>query len=115
MNRTKLLAAVFAGVVLIGGLAAVGAAMPADASSADETPDAMNETGNDAADERPGAVGPDDGLPEQVPDHVSAIHDTIESFLDGTVENLGEAISELTPGDEDDNDAASDAAAENGR
>ena len=44
-------------------------------------------------------VGPADGLPSQVPDHVSAIHDTIGSFLDGSIENLGEALGDLLGGD----------------
>lgn len=45
------------------------------------------------AEDRPGTVGPSDGLPAQVPDHVSEIHQTIESFLNGEIDNLGEAIS----------------------
>lgn len=44
-------------------------------------------------------VGPADGLPSVVPDHVPAIHDTIDSFLDGSVENLGNALSDLVGGD----------------
>jgi hypothetical protein len=30
---------------------------------------------------------------------VSAIHDTIGSFLDGSIENLGEALGDLLGGD----------------
>jgi len=42
-----------------------------------------------------GDIGPGDGLPSVVPDHVGEIHDTVGSFLDGTVENLGETLSDL--------------------
>ena len=36
-------------------------------------------------------VGPSGGLPEQVPDHVSEIRETIESFLSGELDSLGDA------------------------
>jgi hypothetical protein len=40
--------------------------------------------------------GPPEDLPAQVPDHVSEIHDTIDSFLSGELErSLGEALSGL--------------------
>lgn len=53
-----------------------------------------------ANDDRPGSVGPPDGLPEQVPDRVATIHETIESFLDGTVERLGTQLSQLLGSDD---------------
>ena len=58
------------------------------------------------------SVGPADGLPSQVPDHVSAIHDTIGSFLDGSIDNLGEALSDLLGGDAEDPEETSPAAGE---
>ncbi|MFA9416294.1 hypothetical protein [Natrinema sp. HArc-T2] len=67
--------------------------------------------GNGAADERNGQ-GPNVDLPAQVPDHVSTIHDRISSFLSGDLEtSLGDAISEVTPDDEnaDESDEAGDA------
>jgi len=45
--------------------------------------------------------GPAVDLPAQVPDHVSAVHDKISSFLSGDLgSRLGEAISAVTPGDD---------------
>lgn len=70
-----------------------GVAQPASARNA------MSQ--QDAGDERPNAAGPPDGLPAQVPDHVAQIHETIESFLDGTVEHLGAQLSELLGTDDD--------------
>jgi len=67
--------------------------------------------GNGATDERNGQ-GPNVDLPAQVPDHVSTIHDRISSFLSGDLEtSLGDAISAVTPGDEnaDESDEAGDA------
>ena len=124
MNASKLLTVAVVALVLIGGVATVGAAAQADVAddstenAADNSTD-ENEADNSAdasdertdppgeanqsenasvADERPGAVGPSDGLPEVVPDHVGEIHDTIESFLGGSLENLGTALSDLLSG-----------------
>lgn len=44
------------------------------------------------------AQGPPGGLPEPVPDFVGDVHDAIRSFLDGSVDTLGEAVSGVTPG-----------------
>ncbi len=79
---------------------------PANASATDDTnasaADDANASAddaavNDTADQATSAVsvGPSDGLPSQVPDHVSDIHDTIESFLNGATDNLGHALSDL--------------------
>lgn len=57
-------------------------------------PHAEDERSENAAPASDG-VGPADRLPPAVPDHVSSIHGTIDSFLDGTVENLGSSLSEL--------------------
>ncbi|WP_226004609.1 hypothetical protein [Natrinema salinisoli] len=60
-----------------------------------------------AADERNGQ-GPNVDLPEQVPDHVSQIHDRISSFLNDDLDgSLGDAVSDVTP-DDDESDEADD-------
>ena len=45
-------------------------------------------------------VGPPGGLPAPVPDFVGELLGTIGSFLDGSIENLGEAVQSVTPGGE---------------
>lgn len=91
MNVRKLIAALVAGLVLLGGVAALGAAVPADEQADD------NATQADVPEE----AGPSDGLPAPVPDHVSAIHETIGSFLDGDIDNLGDALSDILSDGED--------------
>jgi hypothetical protein len=99
MNGRQLITIAVVSTLLIGGGAALGAASPAEQAS-DTAPDAdEHETapddGGDAADDRAGnadGVGPSDGLPEQVPGHVSEIHDRIDSFLGGSIDNLGESL-----------------------
>lgn len=104
MNAKQLGMTVVAAMVLIGGLAAVGAASPtaqanenatdaSDGNAVDPVGDADDASEN--ATTETDSVGPSDGLPEQVPDHVSKIHETIESFLSGTVEDLGGALGDL--------------------
>ena len=131
MNRTTLIAAVFAVLIAATGFAAAAPGnAPVDIDTGADSPEdyAENEpqhatdhddrsepaatersengaatderNGNSATDERNGQ-GPTADLPEQVPDHVSAIHDRISSFLDGDLEtSLGDAISEVTPDNE---------------
>lgn len=55
--------------------------------------------------------GPPADLPEQVPDHVGEIHQRIVSFLDGELDSLGAAVSDVTPED-DSEDAEADGDAE---
>ena len=43
-------------------------------------------------------AGPPSSLPDQVPDFVSDLHETIGDFLSGSVDNLGEAVRSITPG-----------------
>jgi hypothetical protein len=43
-------------------------------------------------------VGPPGGLPSPVPNFVGDLLGTIGSFLDGSVDNLDEAVRTLTPG-----------------
>ena len=51
------------------------------------------------------ARGPPVDLPSAVPDHVSAIHDLIRQHLAGDLDgSLGEAIADVTPDDENDED-----------
>ncbi|MFW5939320.1 MAG: hypothetical protein ACOCSD_08215 [Halolamina sp.] len=92
MNPTKIVAFGMATMLLLGGAAAVGAATPADQA-----------TGSAASADRAGdGIGPSGGLPDQVPDHVRQIHETIESFLSGSVDHLGGELSELLSGGEAD-------------
>ena len=112
MRAKQLLTIAVVSTLLIGGVAALGAASPAEQANANATGAQDNATGADAggpesttgaADDRAGnadGVGPSGGLPEQVPDHVSEIHDRIDSFLNGSIDNLGESLSELLGGDE---------------
>ena len=113
MIARKLLTLAAVSALLLGGVAAVSAASPG-AMGTDKTQDEINENATENADsdipaqaggaddaakngseaaDRPNSVGPSDGLPDQVPDHVSEIHDAIESFLNDTIANLGETIS----------------------
>ncbi|WP_096389231.1 hypothetical protein [Halopenitus persicus] len=137
MNAKRPITIAIAAMFLIGGVAAVGAASPADAAdqhatnaSNGTTPEATtpnetahdgeNETAHDGenvsderagnADERAGnaderadtadGVGPNAGLPEQVPDRVGEIHDTIDSFRNGSIDGLGDSLSDLLSGED---------------
>lgn len=104
MRVRHLIAIAVAALLVIGGAAAAGAAAPAEQAS-DNAP---NEDGpvvggpNDSPDTTP-SIGPSEGLPEQVPDHVRSVLDTIQSFQDGDIDTLGEALHGLLsggPGDE---------------
>lgn len=96
MRARHLITIAVAALLVIGGAAAAGAAAPAEQAS-DNAP---NEDGpavggpNDSPDTTP-SVGPSDGLPEQVPDHVRTILDTVQSFQDGDLDTLGEALHGL--------------------
>jgi len=72
--NTKLLTVLVGLVVLVGGLSAVGAATPADASNSDAEP----------------TVGPADGLPDPVPDFVSDILGAISNVLSSVVGGAAE-------------------------
>jgi len=135
MNRTKVLTATIAVAVIVGGAVAVGAASPAEQAAANSNGDAgaddasaddpamnasdadteaMNESEDAAANgtnaradadrKGPGAVD----LPAQVPDHVHEIHSTIDSFLNGSIDHLGNSLSELLSGEEAGNADGSD-------
>ncbi len=54
----------------------------------------------DRSDGEAASQGPPTEMPEQVPDRVSEIHRTIQSFIDGTLEGpLGETLSGIAGGD----------------
>ncbi len=109
MKLNTLLTITVSLVVLLGTGAALAGAVPGQAAPTNDTPnetapgqsgEAANTTGLSAANASVGnatdvSPGPEDGLPPQVPDHVSQIHDTIEAFLGGTLDMLGNALSEL--------------------
>lgn len=102
MNAKQLITITVAALFLIGGATAVGAAAPADQAS-DNVPDASTENTDDTdsaadtepADDATSGVGPSDGLPEQAPDRVSTVLETIESFQNGEIDDLGGALSDL--------------------
>lgn len=126
--RTKQLVAVgVATILLIGGAAAVGAAVPDEpkgntTQALDDTPgeSAANATNDGPAGEgvpsnaseadgpanesaasadTADGIGPSDGLPEQASDGVGDIHDTVESFLGGSIDHLGDSLSVLLSAD----------------
>lgn len=111
MRTIQYVAIALAGLLLIGGLSAIGAASPVDRANATSPADRADDNYTDAneqhvpediddateeSDDRAGnadEVGPVDGLPEQVPDHVSRLHENVESYLNGSNDNLGELLS----------------------
>lgn len=107
MKATRLVTIAVVSILLLGGAAALGAAVPADQANHNAS-DAHENTPDDAADDHANdeRVGPSDGLPAQVPDHVSDLHDRIESFLSGSVDNLGESLRELFAGGDPADDAS---------
>jgi hypothetical protein len=127
MAPTKPLGALLALLVVATGAAA---AMPgnapvdvpdqADNQTGDAEADAQAEMNETAEDERDadeerqagsppedvaGERGPPADMPGAAPDFVSEIHATINDYLSGAVEDLGSAISEVTPGGETGGDA----------
>jgi hypothetical protein len=95
MRANKIVAFTTAAMLLLGGVAAVGAATPADQATGTAT-----DASADAAGANDDGVGPSDGLPDQVPEHVSGIHDRIGSFLNGSTDDLGESLREFLGGGE---------------
>ena len=127
MRAKQLLTIAVVSTLLLGGMAALGAAAPADQAPDTATDAAEENAPTDAGEENapegdegdrangdsPGnadGVGPSGGLPEQVPDHVIEIHDRIDSFLNGSIDNLGESLGELLGDDgaADNSDGAAD-------
>lgn len=109
MSATKLLAIAMSIALLITGLTAVAAAPPdaggelpgeahenaerPDEPDGDATPNESTPTGPDVE-----SIGPPAGLPDAVPEFVSDIHGAIEAHLEGTIEDLGDAIRSIVPG-----------------
>jgi hypothetical protein len=88
MTRTTLAAIALAALLAVTGVAAAQPGnAPADAGA----------NGDD-----PGQAGPPTDLPDPVPEFVSDIHDRIRSFIDGNVDDLGEAVSGIAGGDDAD-------------
>lgn len=133
MNARTLLAVAVAASVLLAGAVAAGAATPAepandnatDAADADENATDGNEAAADAGppsdvpaadagNDSEATQGPPSELPGQVPDHVGEIHDKINSFLNGDIGNLGDALGGMLGDDgeqTDDEQAAENATA----
>lgn len=121
MAPTKTLGVLLALLVVATGAAA---AMPgnaptdapdrADNQTADAEAEAAQAESNETADERApadrereaggppeevaGERGPPTDMPGAVPDFVSEIHATVQDHLGGAVEDLGAAVSGITPG-----------------
>jgi len=80
------------------------------ANASDQRPDDAGSAGMADNDSDAGAAAADDkrgpptDMPAQVPDFVTEVHELINQKLDGTLQNLGEALSAATPGDDADTD-----------
>ncbi|WP_229121383.1 hypothetical protein [Halapricum desulfuricans] len=89
----------------------------ADANETDESADRADRRPHEATERGPPAErgphmsenasaaerGPPTDMPEQVPDFVTELHETINQFLSGELEgDLGAAIADVTPEDADD-------------
>jgi len=121
MNATQLITITVAALFLIGGATAVGAAAPAEqaletasdaattADDVDSTGEDVGSTGDEASEDATAGVGPSEGLPEQAPDHVRSILDTVTAFQNGEVGNLGESLRSLLGGGPADNAGGSTA------
>ena len=64
-----------------------------------------SDAGAAAADDK---RGPPTDMPEQVPDFVTEVHELINQKLDGTLEDLGDALSAATPGEDADDEQSAD-------
>jgi hypothetical protein len=84
LTRTGIVA-VLALLVSAGAAAAAPGTAPTDAGQSSDTGPSDD-------------AGPPSSLPDQIPDFVSDLHETIGDFLWGSVDNLGEAVRSITPG-----------------
>lgn len=113
---TVLLAALVVTAGAVGVVTAAPGGAPDDAGAqADNANDnAANETGANASDEaaESASQGPPIELPENVPEHVSAIHDYVRDKIDGLDVDLGSLVSDVTPDDENANDENTEANAD---
>jgi hypothetical protein len=99
MNRRHVTAALLALLVL-----GAGAAAATPGAAPDDVP-ATNQNGEAGPSVD---VGPPGDLPSQVPDFVGDVHDRIGGFLNGSIDSLGEAVSGVTPGGDEQSDGAGD-------
>ena len=124
MSLKRYAAMLLAALVVTAGAAGAVAAAPGSGNAPDDAGpnENANDAAADAADDGDGDAsdasdandasaaderrGPPTDMPEQVPDHVGEIHDVINQFIDGSVSDLGSAVSDVTPDDE--SDAAND-------
>ncbi|PSQ19698.1 hypothetical protein BRD04_09770 [Halobacteriales archaeon QS_9_67_17] len=124
MSLKRYAAMLLAALVVTAGAAGAVAAAPGSGNAPDDAGpnENANDAATDAADDGDGDAsdasdandasaaderrGPPTDMPEQVPDHVGEIHDLINQFIDGSVSDLGSAVSDVTPDDE--SDAAND-------
>jgi hypothetical protein len=113
MKLTKLAAVELAALTITVGVA-VAAPGNAPEGTADEHADTKhtNDGNASAADDDRAAseaanAGPPTDVPEQVPDHVVAIHELIQQHIDGVLEgDLGAAVSNVASGGADGGDAS---------
>jgi hypothetical protein len=103
MDRIILLAVALAVLVAATGAAA---AVPGSTTAADTGATEAGDTSEPAGGDAVGQAGPRDGLPEPVPDFVSEIHGLIDQFVDGTVDSLGSAVSDVAGGYQADSENA---------
>ncbi|MDG5777502.1 hypothetical protein VB773_13465 [Haloarculaceae archaeon H-GB2-1] len=102
-----------AALLLVSGAVAAAPASGA-ATAAEPNDDHANDRAAGAGASDDHAQGPPVSMPEQVPDHVGEIHQQIRDFLAGDLDgSLGDAISGLTPGDDEaENDDAESTASD---
>lgn len=96
-------------LVLMTGLAAVGAAQPPAVANAtaDNATDGgpgvdVPENASQNASETADAGGPSEAMPDHAHDRVHAIHERVDGFLDGSIDHLGNALAELLGNADDD-------------
>lgn len=94
--RTTLTVALAAAVLIGTGAVAGGVA-------AAPGPDAAGDDAGPASD-----AGPPSDLPDQVPDFVGNILDSVNEFLDGGTSDLGKTVSDIAGTDAGENETASD-------
>lgn len=108
MSSIQLLTVAVSAMLLLGGATAVvasaqtaGVDLPDEANetaeNSTETADMATENASELADDANESVGPPGGLPDVVPDFVSEIHATIDEFLGGSIDNLGQALQDTVP------------------
>ena len=96
MNANAALTVALAVTVLVGGVAVAGAATPA--GQAADTPDEANSSsaargGNDVAND------PRSETPTPVPDRVGGVHQKIDAYLEGDLDDLGSELRGLLSSD----------------